>query len=126
MGYAQSQGLGTGGLNESGEGEIVGADNLRRTQGFAGHDDFVASTQQRDTGTAADPQPGYVHGGGEPDIPGGEQPAGLNEGVAGGKVEAGGADILALGRTLEDGDAVAVAGGVFLDEIGRASCRERV
>ncbi len=48
-------------------------------------------------GRAPDRQPGMVHGGGEPDVAGSEALAGGQAQIAGLEVEAGRADVAALG-----------------------------
>jgi hypothetical protein len=61
-------------------------------------------------------QPGNIHGGGDADVAGGQQPALLQQDVAGFEVEACGTNVGAARRTFAHHDMIAFDRGVLLDD----------
>ena len=62
-------------LDNAGDGEIVGGDDLRRSERPAGRDQFVAGRKNRDPGAAADRERRMVRRGRQRDISGAQPPA---------------------------------------------------
>ncbi len=82
-------------LDNPGDGEIVGGDDLRRAQRPAGRDQFVAGRQDRHSGAAADGERRVVRRRRQRDVAGSEPAARREQGFAGAKVHAGRTQVVA-------------------------------
>ena len=105
-------------LDNPGDGEIVGCDDLRRPQRPAGRDQFVACCKNGDPCAATDHELCMVRRGRERHISGAEATAGRNEGFAFAEIHAGLTQIVAGRRRARKPDALLLALDVLLNDDG--------
>ena len=110
---------------ERGEGIEVGGDDLVRPCRLAGPDELVAGGEDRDARPAAHRQARVAHGGGEREAARIETLPGGKERVAGAEVEPARAHEAPRRGGVEDGDGVAVASRILLDDDRVGAVRHR-
>ena len=123
-GVAEVEGLHLPAAQDLGEHRAVGVVGLVRRGGAAGRADLVAGGEDRDPEAAADLELGEADGGGEREIRGAEAAALGQDLGPGGDVLAGGAGVGAGPRRPLEGDGVAVADDVLVEDDGVDARRE--